>query len=48
MSLGQDFSTSVNLPHNHGWQTHGPTLATITMTAPSAAALQAMGTATAT
>ena len=47
-SLGQDFSTSVNLPHSHGWQTHGLTLATITMTAPSIAARQAVATVTAT
>lgn len=47
-SLGQDFSTSVSLPHSHGWQTPGLTQGTTTMTAPSIAAQQATGTATAT
>lgn len=46
--LGLDFSTSVNLPRSHGWQTRGLILATITTTAPSTAAQQAMETATAT
>lgn len=47
-SLGQDFSTSVNLPRSHGWQTRGLILATTTMTAPSIAVQPAMGTAIAT
>ena len=47
-SLGQDFSTSVNLPRSRGWQTHGLTLGITAVTAPSIAARQAMGTVMAT